>query len=132
MSQENVELVYRYGEALNARRVPDGLLAPGFVMVNVETAVTDGAFHGAAGVIQWTREVLDVVEEAAPFFIDRVEAHRDDFVVARVGIEGTAEQSRMPFTFRWTAAFWCSNGRLTRVVGYARRAEALKAVGLEE
>ena len=55
MSQENVDLVYRYGEALNARKIPDGLLAPGFVMVNAETAVTDGTFHGAAGVIQWTR-----------------------------------------------------------------------------
>jgi hypothetical protein len=132
MSQENIDLVYRYGEALNARRVPDGLLAPGFIMVNAQTAVTDGAFHGAAGVIQWTRDVLDVVEEPAPFFVKRIEAHHDDFVVASVGIQGTAEQSRMPFAFRWAAAFWCSDGRLTRVVGYLQLAEALKAVGLED
>src|SRR4051812_46642203 len=118
MSQENVEIVYRYGDALNARRVPDGLLAPGFVMVNAETAVTDGAFHGATGVIQWTRDFLDVLLEASPFFIERIEAHQDDFVIALVGVEGTAEQSRMPFVFRWAAAFWCSSGQLTRVVGY--------------
>src|SRR6476661_8056103 len=118
MSQENVDLVYRYGDALNTRSVPDGLLAPGFVMVNAETAVTDGAFQGPAGVIQWTRDVLDVVEEPAPFFIERIEAHHADFVVASVGIKGTAEQSRMPFAFQWAAAFWCSNGRLARVVGY--------------
>src|SRR6476620_11299798 len=132
MSQENVELVYRYGEALNARSVPDGLLAPGFVMVNAETAVTDGTFEGASGVIEWTRDILDFLEETEPFFIERIEAHQDDFVVARVGIEGTGEQSKMAIAFRWAAAFWCSNGQLTRVVGYLQLGEALKAVGLEE
>jgi hypothetical protein len=41
MSNQNVELAYRYGEALNAREVSDGLLTPDFVMINAETAVTD-------------------------------------------------------------------------------------------
>src|SRR5690348_16187002 len=100
MSQENIDLVYRYGDALNAREVPDGLLAPGFVMVNVVTAVTDGSFHGAAGVIDWTRDILDVVEEERPFFVERILADEDDFVVATVGIQGTAEQSRVPVAFR--------------------------------
>jgi hypothetical protein len=132
MSQENVELVYRYGEALNAREVPDGLLAPGFVMVNAETAVTDGTFEGPDGVIRWTRDILGVVEEDSPFYVKEILAHQDDFVVASVGVEGTAVQSRMPFAFEWAAAFWCSNGQLTRVVGYLRLGEALEAVGLKE
>jgi hypothetical protein len=132
MSQENVELVYRYGDALNAREVPDGLLAPGFIMVNAATAVTDGTFSGAEGVIRWTRDILDLLEEDAPFFIQRIAAAQDDFVVATVGVRGTTEHSKMPVTFRWAAAFWCSNGCLTRVVGYLELSEALKAVGLEE
>jgi ketosteroid isomerase-like protein len=132
MSQENVELAYRYGDALNARQVPDGLLAPDFVMVNADTAVTDGTFSGADGVIDWTRDILDLVEEDTPFRIQRIEAHQDDWVVATVGIEGTTERSKMPIAFRWAAAFWASNGRLTRVVGYLRLDDALKAVGLEE
>jgi hypothetical protein len=132
MSQENVELAYRYGDALNARKVPEGLLADGFVMVNADTAVTDGTFHGEAGVIKWTGDILDLVEEASPFFIEKIVAHQDDFVVATVGIEGTAQQSRMPIAFRWAAAFCCSEGRLTRVVGYLELSEALNAVGLAE
>ena len=51
MSQGNVEIVYRYGAALNAREVPEGLLASDFVMVNATTAVTDKTYHGAAGVL---------------------------------------------------------------------------------
>jgi len=132
MSQENIDLVYRYGDALNAREVPDGLLAPGFVMVNAVTAVTDGSFHGAEGVVDWTRDILGLVEEERPFFVEQIEVDEDDFVVATVGIKGTAERSRVPVAFRWAAAFWCSEGRLTRVVGYLQLSEALKAVGLEE
>jgi hypothetical protein len=132
MSQENVALAYRYGDALNAREVPDGLLAPGFVMENAVTAVTDGTFRGPDGVIDWTRDILDFLEEESPFFVERIEADGDSFVVATVGIAGTAEQSKMPVEFRWAAAFWCSEGRLTRVVGFLQLSEALKAVGLEE
>jgi ketosteroid isomerase-like protein len=132
MSQENVAIAYRYGDALSAREVPDGLLAPGFVMVNADTAVTDGTFHGAEGVIQWTQDILDLVEEASPFSIEEIVAHQDDFVVATVGIEGIAQRSRMPIAFRWAAAFWFSDGRLTRVVGYLQLQDALKAVGLAE
>jgi ketosteroid isomerase-like protein len=132
MSQENVELVYQYGDALNVRYVPEGLLAPGFVMLNADTAVTAGTFHGAEGVIAWTRDILDLVEEESPFFIDEIVAQQDDFVVATVGIEGTAERSKMPVAFRWAAAFWCRDGRLERVVGYLQLQDALKAVGLAE
>jgi ketosteroid isomerase-like protein len=132
MSQENVALAYRYGDALNAREVPDGLLAPGFVMVNADTAVTDGTFRDAAGVILWTRDILDLVEEDSPFFIEEIVAHQDDFVVATVGIEGIAKRSQMPIAFRWAAAFWCRDGRLTRVVGYLQLREALEAGGLRE
>jgi hypothetical protein len=132
MSQENVELVYRYGDALNARQVPDGLLAPGFVMVNADTAVTDGSFEGAAGVIEWTHDILGLVEEERPFAIERIEVHQDDFVVATVGITGTSVRARVPIVFSWAAAFWCSGGQLTRVVGFLQLDEALKAVGLDE
>jgi hypothetical protein len=40
MSQQNVKVVHRYAAALNAREVPEELLAPDFVMVNATTAVT--------------------------------------------------------------------------------------------
>ena len=132
MSQENVALAYRYGDALNARKVPDGLLAPGFVMVNAATAVTDGTFHGPEGVIRWTRDILDLVEEESPFSIEKIVADQDDFVVATVRIEGTARRSQVPIVFHWAAAFWCDAGRLTRVVGYLQLEEALEAVGLTE
>ncbi|HEX5224035.1 MAG TPA: hypothetical protein VFW29_02785 [Solirubrobacteraceae bacterium] len=45
MSQENVELAHRFSDALNAREVPDDLLAPDFVLTNAETIVSGGPFQ---------------------------------------------------------------------------------------
>jgi len=132
VSRENVELAYRYGEALNAREVPDGLLAPDFVMVNAETAVTDKAYAGAPGVIEWTHDIFEAFDAAARFEIERVVADSDEFVVTVNRIAGVGVRSRAPLLFRWAAVFWVRDGKLARVVGYLRRGEALKAVGLEE
>ena len=132
MSQENVDLVYRFREALNAREMPDDLLAPDFILTNAETVVSDGPYRGVGGAIDWARENLDLIEEERPLFIERIEAHQDDFVIVAILVEGTARLSQIPVVFRWTTAFWCSEGRLARVAGFLELDEALKAVGLAE
>jgi ketosteroid isomerase-like protein len=132
VSQENVELAFRYGEALNAREIPDGLLAHDFVMVNAETAVTDKAYPGVSGVIEWTRDIFEAFDATARFEIERVVADTDEFVVTVNRIAGVGARSRAPLLFRWAAVFWVREGKLARVVGYLRRGEALKAVGLDE
>jgi ketosteroid isomerase-like protein len=131
MSRENVALAYRYGAAANARKVPQGLLAPDFVMVNAETAVTDKTYEGAAGVIEWTGDMFEAFASGARFEIERVVAEGDDFVVSVCRIGGTGARSGAPLLLRWAAVFWFRDGKLARLVGYVSRREALKAVGLE-
>lgn len=132
MSRANVELAHRYEAALNARKVPDGLLASDFVMVNAETAVTDKSYHGAAGVIEWTKDIFEAFASGARFEIERVVAEGDDFVVAVCRIGGVGARSGVPLLLRWATVFWIRDGKLARVAGYMRRREALEAVGLEE
>jgi len=128
-ASQNVELVYRYETALNEREVPDDLLAPDFVMVNAQAAAIDGTYQGAAGVIQWTRDIFDTMGSDSRFFVKRIVLDENDLVVATVGIEGTGARSELPIDFRWAAVFRCAGGRLTRVVGYLQLDEALKAAG---
>jgi ketosteroid isomerase-like protein len=132
VSQENVELVYRYVAALNAREVPDGLLTPDFVMVNAETAVTDKTYTGVAGSIEWTQDILEAFDNTARIEIEQVVADADEFVVTLNRIAGVGARSGAPLTFRWASVSWVRDGKVARVVGYLRRREALKAVGLEE
>jgi ketosteroid isomerase-like protein len=132
MSQENVELVDRFVVALNERAIPDDLLAPEFLMVNAETAVTGGSFHGASGVIQWTHDIFDPMDADACLSVEQIVAAEGDFVVAAVGLTGKGARFGLPVDFRWAAVFTCSEGKLTRVAGYLQLGEALEAAGLAE
>ena len=127
-----MELAYRYGAALNAREVPDGLLAPDFLMVNAETAVTDKTYAGVRGVIEWTEDIFEAFDNAALFEVERVVADSDEFVVTYNRISGVGARSGAPLTFRWAAVLWVRDDKLARVVGYLRGREALKAVGIED
>jgi ketosteroid isomerase-like protein len=132
VSQDTVKLAYAYGEALNAREAPDGLLAPDFVMVNAETAVTDKRYAGASGVIEWTQDIFEAFDATARFEIEQVVALSDELVVTLNRIAGVGARSRAKLLFRWAAVFWVREGKLAQVSGYLRRGEALKAVGLQE
>jgi hypothetical protein len=96
MSQENVDLAYCYGAALNARVIPDGLLASDFVMVNATTAVTDKTYHGAGRVLEWKNDLFEAFDAGARLEIKRIVADDDDFVVATVRVSGTGAGSGAP------------------------------------
>ena len=132
MSQENVERYRRSIAALDAREVPEDLLAPEFRMENVVNAVTDKTYEGQAGVREWITDTFDGVTEGTRFEIEEIIADGDDFVAGRVALVGSGARSGAPLHLRWIAVVWFSDRKMTRCVGYARRREALRAVGLEE
>ncbi len=135
MSQENIELHERVNEALNTRALSAELaaeLAPGFRAENAATAVTDKTYHGAQGLREWVRDIFEGLDEDARYETEEILADGDDFVVARVRIVGHGARSGAPVELRSVNVTWYENGKVTRSVGYLRRREALKAVGLAE
>ena len=112
MSQENIDLAYRYEAALNARAVPEGLLAPGFVMVNASTAVTDKSYHGASGVVEWTTDMFEAWDTEARFEIEQVLVDGEDFVVTMNHIDGSGGAGcAAPLLPRPPAFFWGATAR---------------------
>jgi ketosteroid isomerase-like protein len=132
MSELNIELHRRGAEAANAREVPEEILASDFRLENRVTAVTDNTYHGASGWREWMSDLFDVFAEGARYGIEEVLAAGEDFVVATFCIDGRGARSGMPLAFRWASVTWFRDGKATRAVGYATRAEALAAVGLDE
>jgi ketosteroid isomerase-like protein len=134
MSQANIELHERAVAAINGREMShelaEELLAPDFYMENLLTAVTDKTYHGAAGVREWISDTFEVVGEGAHYETEEILADGEGFVVARVRIVGHGARSSVPVTLRWVAVVWFHEGKITRSAGYARRREALEAVGL--
>jgi ketosteroid isomerase-like protein len=130
MSHENVEIFRRTVEAINARDVSEALMAPDFRIENVVTAVTDKTYYGAAGTLEWLNDMSDAFGEGARYEVEEIIADGEDFVVGRVVFVGSGARSGAPLRLSWVSTYWFREGKITLIVGYATRREALEAVGL--
>jgi ketosteroid isomerase-like protein len=131
MSEENVELLQRLVEAVNADAVPPDLLTPDFEVRNATTAVTDATYHGHEGALQWRSDLFDVVQDAC-FEVDEILAAGADYLVVATRIVGRGRLSGAPVDLPWVSVFWFRDGMIARAEGYNRRREALQAVGLRD
>ena len=131
MSQENLELLRRVVDAINADAISPDLIAPDFEMTNATTAVTDATYHGHEGALKWRRELFDVFEEAR-FEVDEVLATGPDYVAIANRLVGRGSSSGAPLDMRWVSVLWFRDGRLRRADGYTSRREAFQAIGLQE
>jgi ketosteroid isomerase-like protein len=132
MSQKNMDLHTLAVAAVNAREVPEAILAPGFRLENRATAVTDHTYYGAAGWREWMSDLFEVFAEGARYGVEELIAAGDDFVAAMFCLAGRGARSGEPLEFRWAGVTWFRNGKATVAIGYASRREALEAVGLRE
>jgi ketosteroid isomerase-like protein len=130
VSQENVEFVRRLADALNAGEVPE-FVAADYRGENLATAVTDKTYIGPDGFREWRDDMFSPFGEVR-LQLDKVIAEGDDYVVCGTSLKGRGAASGAPLDLRWVNAVWFRDGRLIRCVGFLRRHEALKAVGLEE
>ena len=129
--QLNIDAHRQVVEAINARELPEALLAPGFSMENRLSAVTDYDYHGAAGFDDWMSDVFEVFAEGARYEVEEILAAGEDYVAAMFCIAGLGARSRLPLEFRWAGVTWFRGGRATKAVGFSSRDEALEAVDLK-
>ena len=131
MSQEgNIEIALRWIEAVNAREVPEEVLAPDVRLENVITAVTDRTYRGADGFRQWFSDFFEVLDDAR--YEGEVIEAGDDYVVGKARFVGRGSVSGAPVEMPYYGVLWIRDGKVTRAVGYPTRREALEAVGLRE
>lgn len=126
-----IELQRRLAQAANERSVPDGLLAPGFVMQQSVTSATDYAYHGTSGWMEWLRDIYEHFGQDARFETVEVLATSADYVVASYRISGSSALSDQRLELEWTGVTHFRDGMATSAIGYAQREEAFAAVGLE-
>jgi ketosteroid isomerase-like protein len=132
MSHENVEVVRCAVAALNARDV-DGYLACCTDDVELYTplAAFVGAYERRAGIERW---LVDVQDAAPDFHIDLqdVKALGSHQVLAFAHLGSTGRASGVPLAGDSGNVYDLVDGKIRRTRIFLDRAEALKAVGLEE
>lgn len=127
MARRNIELQALAVAAVNAREVPEEILASEFSMENRAFSFTDYIYRGATGWRDWISDIYEEFTGPARYELEEIIATTDDCVVASFRIVGRSVRSRMPLLLRWAGVTWFRDGKLTRVVGYATRSEAVEA-----
>ena len=130
MSHENLEVVERVLAALNDRDV-EGYLACCAEDVQLCTPMFGGVYDGPAGIRRFFTDVAD----AAPDFqvtIDRLEPIGADRVLAFLQVHGSGRVSGIATPNDTANVYDFVRGKIARTRVFLDRAEALKAVGLEE
>jgi ketosteroid isomerase-like protein len=132
MSQENVERLRRSYEAFNVAQEPDlELWAPDIEYIQTaDVGAGETVYRGRQGVAQAFGELIDAFDglrvEAEEFF------DLGDRVLAFVRLRGRARRSGVPIDecFAHVATF--RGSEIIHWHAYARRDEALEAVGLRD
>ena len=131
MSQENVRLVERAIEAINARDI-DAYLACCTENVELLIAESVGAeYLGADGI----RRFFTDIEDAGPDFrieVQRVQAIGDSNALALLRISSTGRVSGIVTAAESANVYDFIDGKISRVRIFLDRKEALDAVGLAE
>jgi ketosteroid isomerase-like protein len=133
MSEENVELAYRFYDAFN-RRDFDALLA--FMDPEVEFAARfmemegDPYYRGHDGVREWWRTLLAVFPD---FSVEVLEV-RDlgDTGIAALRLRGHGADSGVPFDEAMWQTVKVRDGKVTWAHNFGSEAEALEVAGLRE
>ena len=133
MSQENVEAIQRCLAAFNAHDIAawSSLLDSDFELVDHMAAVGEDVVSG----VEATRRQLEGWFDAFPDFRAETEEFIDagDRVVCVTRWRGTGAASGLAYDQSAAEVFTVRDGRIVRAeLGFNDRAEALKAVGLEE
>jgi ketosteroid isomerase-like protein len=134
VSQENVEIARRALKA-STSKPPDVAVAN--VLYHRDHAITTDwgiegqTFYGARG---WAESVaeLDAAWDDWRHEIEDVLDAGEDRVVAMVRLKARGKGSGAPVDQPWAMVLTVRDGRITATHTFLDRAEALKAVGLEE
>jgi ketosteroid isomerase-like protein len=132
MSQENVELVYRWYEALR-RRDKEACVSdsqPDAEIVSYLMGVEGTVYWGHAGVRRYIDDVFSIFPDWHPQVI-RVEDHGDT-VIAQIRMAGRGASSGLDIEQTTWQVTRFRHGKMAGFTAYGTRAAALEAVGLRE
>ena len=121
MSQEGLEVVRRWGEAIERGNLAAALWAPDLEIVNAKGWALEATYRGYEGLRQWWNDL----DEAFSDFAMRVESITPvdgERVVTEQRFVGHFRQTGIRFDAPWASVVTVKDGRITSAVGYLSKA----------
>jgi ketosteroid isomerase-like protein len=132
MSQENVELVYRWYKAMRRRDVEACIRdSEGDVeIVSYLMGVEGTVYWGHAGVRRYIDDAFSVFPDWHPQVVGTTD--HGDTVIAEIRMAGRGASSRLPIEQTTWQVTRFTNGKMAGFTAYGSRADAFEAAGLSE
>jgi ketosteroid isomerase-like protein len=131
MSQEHLDTVRAAIEHFNRESyLPPELYDPEVVFLNIPESPIPGPYYGHEGLLEWRRDLLEVLDEARFEIDDLVDVDESDLVIFRMRLKGRARHTRIAVDIGWTSINWFRDGRICRTEAHTDHADALAAAGL--
>jgi ketosteroid isomerase-like protein len=132
MSQENVDLLYRWYDAFrrhdNEACVRDS--APDVEIVSYLLGVEGTVYKGHAGMRRYIDQVFSVFPDWHAWVVGTID--HGDTVIAEIRMAGRGASSGLEIEQTTWQVTWFREGKMTGFTAYGNRAAALEAVGLSE
>jgi ketosteroid isomerase-like protein len=130
MSEDAVEVVRRWGEALQAGEMAESLWDPDLEIVNAEGWALEATYHGHEGLRRWWHDLDEAFSDFA-LQVEEIERVDDARVLTAQRFVGTFRTTGIPFDAPWAAVITVRDGRILRAVGYVSKRRALRALEAE-
>jgi ketosteroid isomerase-like protein len=132
MTQENVELLYRWYEALRAHDAEAciRISEPDAEIESYLMGVEGTVYFGHAGVRRYIKDVLSIFPDWHPQIMGTTE--HEDTVIAEIRMAGRAAGSGLDIEQTTWQVTRFRNGRMAGFRAYGTRAAALQAAGVPE
>jgi ketosteroid isomerase-like protein len=130
MSQENVEVVKRFHKAYPARELD--AIAETILDAEIEWRASSmfGVLHGPRAVVAHLNDLIASFDDPEIAATDLLDAGED--VIAVLQASGVGRTSRVRVDISFAVVYSLRANRIVLAREFETRAEALKAVGLEE
>ena len=134
MSQENVELVQRWYERLNAGDPGAELCSEDVEIKNWAESPVPGPYHGPDGLHRWFRDVndSDIGTDIQMFCLEELIEVDEERVVTVQRARGRARYTQIEMDHLWGAVIGIRDGKIASATGYATPVDAKQAAGLAE
>jgi ketosteroid isomerase-like protein len=130
VSEETVEVVRRWFEALERGDPAPELCDEEIEITNWAESPVTGPYHGHEGLARWWDDVIDAFQEFR-WELKSIEAVDDRRCVTVQRMAGRFRHTGIDLDFAWGAIVTVRDGKILSAVGYTTPRRARRAAGLD-
>ena len=127
MEGANLEIVKRWGEAIQRGDLAQELWAADLEIVNAEGWAIEATYHGYEGLHRWWSDLAEAFSDFA-MQVEEIIPVDDERVLTVQRFIGPFRTTGIPFDAPWASVVTVKGGRITRAVGYLSKHRALAAL----